>query len=402
MRANNIEDLVTHICEQFSSKHILILDQRDKTFLFSLSSQFKKSLALTANQATLLMKILKEKKNIVNEISDHSYLIENPVFKYPFRTVDMTKTISLITYSNELCISIKFPYDRKMRDTVVGLVRGRYGYNKNSRSYVYPFSIENLYNILINDNIRNYGFDIHESIKNLYEKITKIKDEAELHKPLLDYNEDLVVKNSNKLVTKYFEDNKKENILHNLFLGKTIGLTPGKKLIEKINSMNFDTKIVEILLDDHHRFAPAVNSTFDRSAVVNFLKSVEQYPILFILEDDQRLHNSLSNWHRLLSNVGIENSEISVLSRSADNQNFNTYIKDHQLNNLVADETKVVFIKNKIPKVLYKIDFKPKIVVSMSTFYVHFSTQRMLDSHPFIMFYTDQSLDLTGKKIAKL
>lgn len=398
MRASNIEDLVTHICDQSSSKHISDLDQRDRTFLFSLSSQFKKSLALTVNQANLLMKILKEKKNVINEISVHCYLIENPVFKYPFRTVDTSRTISLITHNNELCISIKFPYDRKMRDTVTGLVSGRYGYNKNLRSYVYPFSTENLYNILINDNIRNYGFNIHESIKNLYEKIAKIKDEGDLYKPLLDYDKDLVVKNSNKFVTKYFEDNKKENILHNLFIGKTIGLTPGKKLIEKINSMNFDTKVVEILLDSHHRFATTVNS----SLVINFIKSVEQYPILFILEEDQHLHTSLSSWHQLLSNIGVKNSEISVLSRSADNQSFNTYIKDHQLNNLVVDETKVVFIKNKIPKVLYKIDFKPKIVISMSTFYVHFSTQRMLDSHPFIMFYTDQSLDLTGKKIAKL
>jgi len=379
-----------------------MLDQRDRTFLFSLSSQFKKSLALTANQANLLMKILKEKKNTIDEMSVHSYLIENPIFKYPFRTVDMSKTISLITHNNELCISIKFPYDRKLKDTIMGLVRGRYGYHKDSRSYVYPLSIENLYNILINDSIRNYGFDVHDSIKNIYEKITKIKDKAELYKPLLDYEEDLVIKNSNKLVTKYFEDNKQENILHNLFLGKIIGLTPGKKLIEKINSMNFDTKIVEILLGEHHQFASANSSTFDRSAVVNFLKSVEQYPVLFILEEDQRLHNSLSSWHQLLNAAGIENGEISVLSRSTDNQNFNSYIKEHQLNNLVVDKTKVVFIKNKIPKVLYKIDFKPKIIVSMSTFYVHFSTQRMLDSHPFIMFYTDQSLDITGKKIAKL
>jgi hypothetical protein len=402
MKASNIEDLVIYICDRFSSKNILSLDHRDKTFLFSLSSQFKKSLALTANQANLLMKILKEKKDIVSEISHHSFLIENPIFKYPFRIVDLSKTISLIKHNNELCISIKFPYDRKMRDNILGIVRGRYGYEKNSRSYVYPFSIENLYNILKNDNIRNYGFTIHDSIKKLYEKIVKIKEEDDLYRPLLDYDNGLDIKNSNKLVTKYFDDHKKENILYNLFLGKTIGLTPSKKLIEKLNSMNFDTKIVEILLDKNTRFATTNKSTFNKSSVVNFLKTVEQYPVMFILEEDQRLYNSLSEWHQLLSAAGIKNSEIAVLSRSADNQNFNSYIKDHQLNNLVDDETKVVFIKNKIPKVLYKIDFNPKIVISMSTFYVHFSTQRLLDSHPFIMFYTDQSLDITGKKIAKL
>jgi hypothetical protein len=398
MKASNIEDLVTYLC----NKNMSMLDQRDKTFLFSLSSQFKKSLALTANQATLLMKILKEKKDTVDEISHHSYLIENPVFKYPFRTVDTSKTISLINYNNELCVSVKFPYDRKMRDTIVDTVRGRYGYDKKTRSYVYPFSIENLYSILKNDNIKNYGFTIHESIKKFYEKIVKIKEEADLYKPSLDYDDDIVVKNSNRLVTKYFEDNKKENILHNVFLGKTMGLIPGKKLIEKINSMNFDTKTVEILLDEKSRFVSSNKSTFNKSSVVNFIKSVEQYPVLFILDDDNSLHTALSEWHCLLNTTGIKNSEIAVLSRSTDNQNFNSYIKDQQLNNLVDQETKVVFIKNKIPKILYKIDFKPKIIVSVSTFYVHFSTQKLLDSHPFIMFYTDQSLAMTGKEIAKL
>ena len=398
MLISNIEDLVTYIC----NKNVSSLDQRDKTFLYSLSSQFKKSLALTSNQATLLMKILKEKKDVITDVYSHKFLIENPTFKFPFRVIDTSKTISLITYNNELCISIKFPFDRKMKDTVFGMTRGRYGYEKNSRSYVYPFTIDNLYNILNNDTVKEYGFSIHQTLKDLYVKILKIKEDSDLYKPLLDYDDGVVVRNSNKLITKYFDDNKNDNVMHDVFLGKTLGLTPSKKLIEKLNSTDFNQKFSNILLDKGSRFSTSDKSEFNKNSLIDFLMSVDHWPIMFILDGDQKLHNDLNEWHSMLNGAGIENNKISVLSRSTDNQLFNSYIKDHQLNNLVDNKTKVVFIKNKIPKLLYKIDFKPKIVISMSTFYVHFSTQKMLDSHPFIMFYTDQSLTTPGKQIATL
>ena len=190
--------------------------------------------------------------------------------------------------------------------------------------------------------------------------------------------------------------------MHDVFLGKTLGLTPSKKLIEKLNSTDFNQKFSNILLDKGSRFSTSDKSEFNKNSLIDFLMSVDHWPIMFILDGDQKLHNDLNEWHSMLNGAGIENNEISVLSRSTDNQLFNSYIKDHQLNNLVDNKTKVVFIKNKIPKLLYKIDFKPKIVISMSTFYVHFSTQKMLDSHPFIMFYTDQSLTTPGKQIATL
>jgi hypothetical protein len=400
---SNIEDLVTYICTKQQDKSVLLLDQRDKTFLFSLSAQFKKSLALTANQAKLLMKILEEKKDQIVEVDWHRHLIENPVFKYPFRTIDQSKTISLIKYKNEQCISIKFPFDRKMNETLHKITIGRYGYVKELKSYVYAFSIDNLFNILKDDNVRQYGFTIHESLTNFYEKINKIRENPESHKPLLEYEDRIVIKNSNRFLKKYFDENQNGDMLHDLFLGKTLGLTPSKKLIESLNSMNLDQKSLDILLGKNCRFVTSNRSEFNKSALTCFLKSVEQWPVLFILEDDQMLYNSLNEWHQSLNNIGIDNNKMSVLSRSVDDQQFNSYIKDHRLNNLVDEKTKVVFIKNKIPKVLYKIDFKPKIVVSMSTFYVHFSTQKLLDSHPFIIFYTDQILNTSaGKEIAKL
>ena len=68
--------------------------------------------------------------------------------------------------------------------------------------------------------------------------------------------------------------------------------------------------------------------------------------------------------------------------------------------NLVDDNTKVVFVKQKMPKILYKIAFTPRIIISSSTFYAHYTGQKMVDSHPLVLYYTEKQA--IGKKIAKL
>jgi hypothetical protein len=74
---------------------------------------------------------------------------------------------------------------------------------------------------------------------------------------------------------------------------------------------------------------------------------------------------------------------------------MNTFIRSKNLNNLVDETTKVVFIKQKVSKVLLKINFKPKVILGTSRYYAHFSAQKMVDSHPVVLYYTDQvsSLD---------
>jgi hypothetical protein len=127
------------------------------------------------------------------------------------------------------------------------------------------------------------------------------------------------------------------------------------------------------------------------------LKEINAYPVLVLADDDEI---KFTAWVAAFIQYGVKQSEMSVLFRSDKNVVFNDYIKNQHLNNLVDSSTKVVFIKNKMPKILYKLEFKPKIVISNSTFYVHYTSQKMVDSHSAVMYYTEKQH--IGKKIAEL
>ena len=79
---------------------------------------------------------------------------------------------------------------------------------------------------------------------------------------------------------------------------------------------------------------------------------------------------------------------MSILYRSKLNVELNSYIKENCLNNLVDNDTKIVFIKHKIPKILYKLNFKPKMILNNLAYNAHFSIQKLLEQHRFVLSVT--------------
>lgn len=393
MLIETIEDLIIKIAEIFKSD-TYIFSPRDKTVIFSLATQFKKNLALTQKQAELIMRILENSKSRLSSISEAEKLIENPVFKYKFRTVDNSKTIKVVTKDSEDFIAIRFPFNKKLSNTLSNMI-GKAGYSKEHKAFLFNFNEHSLVNLLDNADVQDYQFNISQELQDLYYKIKDITDNRENYIPIIDYDNAIVLRNTNKLLDDYFNKHKTENLLSDLFLAKTLGITPSKKIINIINSINLDEKNLNLLLNKHSEknYKFKFNKpTYPESTIKQFIDQVNQWPIMIILTDDDRVNASLQYWHDALNNIGVKNSKISVLFRSTDNTKFNEYIKNNHLNNIVDDETKVVFIRHKVPKILYKINFKPKMIISSSTFYAHFSAQKLIDTHPCVIYITGSNI----------
>jgi len=390
-----IEDLIIHICQN-TRKYNVNLYPRDKAVFFSVFSQLERKIALTVGQSNLMLRLLENNKTNFQKIEGFNELLDLPRFKYPFRIVSSSKNISIVQTTNQPIISINFPYDKIMLKTLMSLELGKNSYNKEKRRYEYPLNEKIIIAILGNKEIQEYGFTIDQNLSDIYEKIKNIIDSKEEYIPLLDYNNGLVLRNTNKLTTKYFNENKKDNLFSDIFLAKTLGISPSEKLIEKIKSIPLEPEVANFLLNPNKNLYLSNKKEKSISTVFKHITLINQWPVVVILPDIDTVNKTLEQWHDGLTDWGIKNTEVSVLFRSQKNKSFNEYIALNQLNNLVDDHTKMVFIKHKIPKVLYNINFKPKIVITTTKYHAHYTTQKLVDSHPCMLYYTDQITETTN------
>jgi hypothetical protein len=395
MLVNTIEDLIKQIYESEKSKKNL--SPKDRSVLFSIAAQFSKSLTLTINQANLVLTILEENREKIEMISKNQSLLKSPVFKYPFRVIDTSKKIFI---KNNTHIGIKFPFNQVIKQFLLKEMKGHLEFDFDSKTYFYPLTDENVLKLLNSKEISDETFDISQDLRDLYNHLQNIIENADNYLPTIDYDNGVFLKNSNKLVTNYFDKHRTDNILSNVFLAKTLGIQPSKKLIDMINSMEFNPKFVDLLINEKNKIRSSDTVKKDIEFLTSFVSTINQWPIMIIMSNDATADTELNNWVSALLEHGISNEEISVLFRSQTNKDCNTFIKDSKLNNLVDEKTKAIFIKNKIPKVLYKINFQPKIVISTSKFYAHYTSQKLVASHPYTIIYSDQIE--TGLQIGEL
>ena len=90
----------------------------------------------------------------------------------------------------------------------------------------------------------------------------------------------------------------------------------------------------------------------------------------------------------------ISEKDISVMFRlSSDTGSmFNDLVKQEGLNNPISENTKIVFISQKMPKPLIKSDIEFKLVLNLGSLSgVHYSISTYLDSRPDVIRYTDKN-----------
>ena len=267
-------------------------------------------------------------------------------------------------------------------------------YSVEHRAHCYKLNEESIRSIM--SIFREKGFIIDPEILLWYEEINNIIQHPIEYVPSATIEDGQIkLVNCNKQAEEYFNNHKTGRKAEDLFLAKTMNLFfPGNLIEDIINNVTTCSMSKNLLAHSSHNVSVTDYSKEDTAAMINNLRS---YPVLMLIDEKE---NILEDWVDAFNAAGINNSKMSVLFRSDKDIAFNDYVKNNGLNNLVDDDTKVVFVKQKMPKILYKIEFTPKIIISSSTFYAHFTGQKMVDSHPLVLYYTEkQSI---GKKIAKL
>lgn len=411
-----------HFWEGFHSHH------KDRSTVSSLADS---PYTWTEKQAKLAVVILKRYHTLFQKYKiDLSDLLKNPIYESPFRVIDYVKSINVYP-SEELqkdVIEIKFPYDEKIIKLVRCLKNNKtqnllpMNYDGESKRWIIPYTeITCYYATLI---AIRYDFKILNTV--LLDDYEEIKNEKLSYKvPSIKFeNNELSIVNSNENLTGWWKEYQKKNILHQFDVIKNLQID---SLIPKLDLTN--NKLSEKIA-----LSMKTDLWIDRSkySKVEFLKTLEDLemfpavaPISGVLETFQQV-TDIEAWYEAFDKIGYDKNEIawgvkleeppSIDNRHDDKDFFfagaadyvygeKTPMADRELmedrwfnivleskaSRYVDENTKIIIIRNRIPRTLIKSKVKVKCSFALQdTVFWPTSSEsikRMVDNLPKRLYY---------------
>jgi hypothetical protein len=371
-----IETLITKV----SSSIAFLMHSYELRILQNMSTQLLTGTTLTLKQANLSISILKKYETKISTFLGQNIgpWIDNPQFKYPFRTISSGKTISIVEYPEfTRAIKIQFPYDeellKKFREQ-----KGILDYaiwDKDEKSWFLNLNEKSIQfsMTLMNEN----GFTGDEQFNDYVKQVLSIRENIASCIPMAVLDENLV-----KFVntSSYTPQNQSIDFLESMIFAKNVGITTwDNKIDEKIE--NLPNKLLKkfIIHDPGKSFDVDLNqnSLFDLlPAIKNLL------PCLVIISPSKELEK-LEYMLNLFLSAGIDNTEMSVLFRlpSETGTDFNNFVKNNNLNSPISENSKVIFIGNDIPKTIFKADIEFNSVLNYNYYSAHYKIRNFIITH---------------------
>ena len=396
--------------------------------------------AWTEKQARLALVIL---KRYLTKFQAHGMdikkLLDNPVYEDAFRVISFDKVIEKYTDENNVDkIEMRFPYNK----IVIQLIRcmkdkrglpGMYAlYDGEKKKWTFQHSDVTAYYLTLIAVRYDFKF-VDDSLLDDYDEIKK---EITGHrKPTASLvGGEVVLNDAPVTLQEYWDANLKDRpALHQLDSLKNFGI--------KSNGLNVPAQniVAKKIAHNNNPILWIDSKTFAKHEVIKGLVELDCFPLLMPVSGDIHMEEDVRNcweWLNVLKshNIDILNDcswgfdikepmykkDIDKFSDQkhwlVDNQKpeefFQNLYELHQMSKqfkLISDNTKVIFVRNRIPRALIKSKVKPKAsLVAIGG--GHYSTgtdnlKRLLENLPKKLYYSDyqpSSLDWHDRVIVKL
>lgn len=354
------------------------IDSKDIKLINSLNAQSKKQIALTDRQHNLLKeKLLEYKEKFLN--AGYSNLEDDlNNLRLPYRIIDRTKKIFIVEkesydlfgISKRTMLAIKFPYTNKMikHITFIKNLQDRKEYDSKTKTHFLSLTEKNIF--LLIDRLKDCNFEIQKELYGMYLKIKDFINDQENYVPGI-YN--YKIKNVSDKTLSFAKNTLGNPSIDNL------ALYYDRKDI--FGLCNFDSKELEISLTNLNSLAKNIaehdekiffisTSKYSYDALFTALDQLQRFPLLIILKKNFE-YLQLAEIYEAIKNK-INNTEISVLFRLENTNNnalqFNKIIQEHNLNNHVTSQTKIVILNHeKIPKPLLNTNWISETTLLMES-----------------------------------
>lgn len=362
--ANTIEDLLEIIAGLKQASKIDILPS-DKTIMYSIARQVFKGTALTDRQYTLMKEKLQTYKNQFTAL-DYNFDLVVETLRQPLRTIDRKKYISIVSHGemikngvyethkeNWQWIKVRFPFNKKDITSIntINLVlkSDSYYHEKGSHEHFFILNELNCYN-LVNE-FKNRQFTIDKLVLDIHQQVQEIIDNKYEYIPhITSTGANNLHKNASLLAN---------NISNNVY--KLVDRHRRFGVIEA-NVEHNDNSLMSTIAFREQIDIQIKPSEVSTNNLVEAIYKLDRFPLLVVL-DEYKAEDQLFEFYSSINTI-ISNADQSVLFRLEGNSNFNTFVKEKQLNNWVDKNTKIVYINNnKLPKLCLSNEWKPEAAI---------------------------------------
>ncbi len=362
----------------------------DKKVVTSLAQNPSIGKGFTEKQRALVLRLCQKYRNQLAMYlgTDAHDALDNPEFRFPI-VEPATYEKSITVRDKE--IVVKFPYNedlvskiRKYRDLHHMKLCEWDADNK-----VWKFALEESNIHWIAYNIVNLGFTVDEEFARYFAEISEILEKIEDHLPMVVHDgEKFSFINTHHSIPQPTSNDVAETLL----LAKYYGISTWDENVEKLmENANFSPVLTSFLQESRPN-----SLEFDLNEnPVDQLSTLFKHnlPALIVIPGYHEFF-SLKAWALWLKKQGIPEKDISVLFRLPNSTGnlLNEFIKQENLNNPLDENTKVVFVSQKIPKPLIKSGIDFKLILNLGSLSgVHYSISTYLDNRPDVIRYTDKN-----------
>lgn len=375
MKINNVEDLV-EILAGLHNTPIVDIETVDKTIVYSIARQTFRGKALTDRQLNVMQEKLNHYRSKFTFVEDVEWNRAYQTLRMPLREIDRSKYITVCDTVTDIplkgfdenwqWIKIRFPFNKRtivdLQDKLAHKYNRIYYHQKGSHEHFFKLTENTVYDIV--NLFKNKEFVIDAELIEGYEKIKELIDTPYNFLPGI-YDGQL--KNLPQSAVEYLHNDIGPVSADNLILYKDRSLMFGLHHFDSGIDQNKNTvsNLAYKIANRQNANIFISSSKWNINEVVGALYDLKRFPIVVVVPEKDALEQ-ISQFYNATRNI-IPAEQQSVLFRldNAKNSEFNQYIKQHNLNNSLANDLKIVYINEnkKIPKPLLEsnIVFKSSI-----------------------------------------
>lgn len=376
-----IEDLVLLL------NNVSGLNQWDNNIINSFAVQIFSNNGFTEKQAGLAVKILKKHSSKIYTLinQDVTALIDNPVFRLPYRVIDNKNKISIVN-DDEWGKLIKFEFIYN-EDIISKIKQERKNLNYvhwNNDEKAWFFSLDEPSIGFIGRIIDKKIFTVDENFTKYAQEINNIVEHMEQYVPMV-----ILENNIPKYINKpeQIPDLTTTDITEAVFEARRYGITTWDDSISKlVASPPVLSKFV-----NHLSTEPIHINSIDYSLDSLKLVIKNLLPIMFIIPVGSELKN-LTMLYNFLIKEGYTEDEMAVMFRLSNEQDkeFNEFVRNHRLNLPISDKTKFVFVSTKIPKTVFKSKIQFNCLFNLGYVDTHYTMREYMKNCQTVVYYTNK------------
>ena len=343
------------------------VESNDYSLVASLARQTVRQTPYTDRQLELAKTKVTKYKALLEEL-DIDVELSSTQLKMPLRTIDRSRWIKHEVSDQGDVIAVRFTFQKKLISAIEHIDAKALNYDKITKTHYFEYNEKNLHSVV--SALTGKGFEIQPELQERFNILEMMNNNKKNYVPGV-YS--LKLQNLHNKAIDYAISTIGEPDVNNLAIYKDREQVLGIKHFDEEDLNNSIQKLTPLSQKIVRRKQPQIliNSdehTFDR--VAESMLELNRYPLLIVLNDNTDFHK-LQTVHYSFRNI-FSNDNFCTLYRKennvAKNIEFNQYIRDNNLNNSLAINSKIVYTNvNKMSKTLLKSKWAPQAAILMDS-----------------------------------